>query len=51
MSTPHPVPLPRRLLLGVPALIVAAVTLVAKPARAAAAPRTIECLADLQQGF
>lgn len=51
MSTARPLPVRRRMLLGVPALLVAAWTVVAKPAQAhAAAPKTIECLADLQQG-
>jgi hypothetical protein len=35
----------RRAFLGVPALVVAAVTLVARPAHAK--PRSVECVADL----
>jgi len=49
MSTARPIHLSRRLLLGTPALIVAAVTtLVAKPAQAK--PKKVyECAADLLQ--
>lgn len=51
MSTARPIPVRRRLLLlGAPALLVAAWTVVARPAKASAATTTIECLADLQQG-
>ena len=51
MSTARPIHLSRRLLLGTPALIVAAVTtLVAKPAQAGAKPKKVyECAADLLQ--
>ena len=50
MSTARPLPVRRRMLLGVPALLVTAWAVVAKPAKASAAAPTIECLADLQQG-
>ena len=50
MSIARPLPVRRRMLLGVPALLVAAWTVVAKPAKAHAAAPAIECLADLQQG-
>lgn len=50
MSTTRHLPVRRRLLMGVPALLVAAWTVVARPAKASAAAPTIECLADLQQG-
>lgn len=46
MSTSRTTHLPRRVLLGVPALVVAAVTLVARPSRANAKPQA-ECAADL----
>ena len=49
MSSTRPLPVRRRMLLGVPALLVAAWTAVAKPAKASAAAPAIECLADLQQ--
>lgn len=50
MSTPHPIRLTRRLLLGAPAVIVATVTaLAAKPASASAKPKVYECAADLLQ--
>ncbi|MEU4527878.1 hypothetical protein AB0F49_06575 [Micromonospora ureilytica] len=38
--------LPRRGVLGIPALVVAALTVVTRPAAASAAPKA-ECLADL----
>ncbi len=51
MNTPRPVRLSRRLLLGVPALVVAAATaVVARPAKATAKPKVFECAADLLQG-
>lgn len=46
MATSRSIPLRRRGLLGIPALLVAAFTVVAKPAPARAAKR-VECLADL----
>ncbi|MET7666709.1 hypothetical protein [Micromonospora luteifusca] len=39
----------RRGVLGIPALVAAALTVVARPARASASPKA-ECLADLLQG-
>ncbi|NUT36011.1 MAG: hypothetical protein HOV79_23395 [Hamadaea sp.] len=48
MSATRPLPLRRRMLLGVPALVAAAVTVV-KPGKAHAKPKTVECLADLQE--
>lgn len=53
MSSANPLRLPRRLLIGAPAVIVAAVTMRATPAAAAtteAKPaKTYECAADLLQ--
>ncbi|MFD2765455.1 hypothetical protein [Micromonospora eburnea] len=46
MPTPRSVRLRRRGLLGVPALVAAALTVAARPGAAAAAPKA-ECLADL----
>lgn len=46
MAPTRPVRLRRRALLGVPALVAAALTVVARPAPAVAAPKA-ECLADL----
>ncbi|WP_208814578.1 hypothetical protein [Micromonospora echinofusca] len=47
MTTPRPVRLRRRRVLSIPAaLTAAALTVAAKPAPAAAAPK-VECLADL----
>ncbi|MEV6816383.1 MULTISPECIES: hypothetical protein [Micromonospora] len=46
MASARPVRLRRRGLLGVPALVAAALTLLARPAAASAAPPA-ECLADL----
>ncbi|RKN49537.1 hypothetical protein D7223_08675 [Micromonospora endolithica] len=48
MAPSRPARLRRRGLLGVPALVVAALTVVARPAPASAAPKA-ECLADLLQ--
>ncbi|MEV4546320.1 hypothetical protein [Micromonospora echinaurantiaca] len=45
MTTTSPAGVPRRTMLAVPALVVAAVALIARPAQAR--PRTVECLADL----
>jgi hypothetical protein len=50
MPTPRTVRLRRRGLLGIPALVTAALAVVSRPAGAAAAPATApkpECLADL----
>ncbi|MGC5020427.1 hypothetical protein [Micromonospora sp. DT47] len=49
MATARPIHLRRRGVLGIPALLAAALTTVARPTPAAAAPR-VECLADLLQG-
>ncbi|MFI6327580.1 hypothetical protein ACIBBG_04715 [Micromonospora chersina] len=46
MPTSRTVRLRRRGLLGIPALVAAALTVVARPRAAAAAPKA-ECLADL----
>lgn len=47
MSNSRLTRLPRRALLAVPALVVAAATVVARPASADTSPRVIECAADL----
>ncbi|NJP32104.1 hypothetical protein [Micromonospora thermarum] len=50
MAPARPVRLRRRGLLGVPALVAAAaVAVAARPAPAVAAPKKLECLADLLQ--
>ncbi|MGN9778756.1 hypothetical protein ACTMS0_23790 [Micromonospora sp. H33] len=52
MAPARPARLRRRGLLGVPALVAAALAVAARPApatAAAAAPRKLECLADLLQ--
>ncbi|MEU8288001.1 hypothetical protein AB0C01_27090 [Micromonospora sp. NPDC048905] len=48
MFRPPSIPLRRRGLLGIPALVAAALTVVARPTPASAAPKA-ECLADLLQ--
>ncbi|MFF0155485.1 hypothetical protein [Micromonospora sp. NPDC005203] len=48
MSRPPSIRLRRRGVLGIPALVVAALTVVARPTPASAAPKA-ECLADLLQ--
>ncbi|HEY0700571.1 MAG TPA: hypothetical protein VGD43_22540 [Micromonospora sp.] len=48
MSTSRSVRLRRRGLLGIPALVAAALTVTARPRAATAAPK-VECLADLLQ--
>jgi hypothetical protein len=49
MGPARPARLRRRGLLGVPVLVTAALAVAARPAPASAAPKTLECLADLLQ--
>lgn len=49
MATSRSLRLRRRGVLGIPAVLAAALTTVARPTPAAAAPK-VECLADLLQG-
>jgi hypothetical protein len=47
MNTYRPIRIGRRALIGAPALAVAAVALIARPAQAKPRTRTFECAADL----
>ncbi|WP_422738545.1 hypothetical protein ACN263_04415 [Micromonospora sp. WMMD729] len=50
MARPPSIHLRRRGVLGIPALVAAALTVVVRPAPASAAPKEPECLADLLGG-